>query len=52
MISRSAVLMRWVSARQQDALAVERLIQRTTSESPGYDRDVLEDIDRLGWGQS
>ena len=36
---------------QHDTRAIQRLIRRTTSEDPGYDRDVLEDIDRLGWGQ-
>lgn len=37
--------------REHDSAAIERLIERTTSEDPGYDRDVLDDIDRLGWGQ-
>jgi len=36
---------------REDGEAVERLIRRTTSEDPGYDRGVLADIDRLGWGQ-
>lgn len=38
--------------QQQDAEAIERLVRRTTSIDPGYDRDVLADIDRLGWGQA
>lgn len=40
-----------LAARQRDTDALERLIQRTTSDDPGYDREVLGDIDRLGWGQ-
>jgi hypothetical protein len=34
-------------AREQ---AIERLIERSTSDDPGYDREVLADIDRLAWG--
>jgi hypothetical protein len=37
--------------RREDDEAVERLIARTTREDPGYDRVILADIDRLGWGQ-
>lgn len=40
-----------LAARRADNEAVERLIRRTTSDDPGYDRGVLADIDRLGWGQ-
>jgi hypothetical protein len=36
---------------QEDAQAIERLVRRTISIDPGYDREVLADIDRLGWGQ-
>jgi len=37
--------------QQQDAEAIERLVKRTTAQDPGYDPEVLADIDRLGWGQ-
>jgi hypothetical protein len=40
-----------LEARQDDDEAIERLIRRTTGEDPGYDRDVLLEIDRLGWDQ-
>ena len=36
---------------QHETHAIERLIRRTTSDDAGYDRDVLADVDRLGWGQ-
>jgi hypothetical protein len=29
---------------------IERLIERTTGRDPGYDRDLLADIDRQAWG--
>ena len=35
--------------RQRDAEAIERLVKRTTAQDPGYDPEVLTDIDRLGW---
>jgi hypothetical protein len=37
-------------ARHDDA-ALERLIERSTAEDPGFDRDLLADIDREAWGQ-
>jgi len=37
--------------RRADAEAIERLVNRTTAQDPGYEPGVLEDIDRLGWGQ-
>jgi len=40
-----------LAAHQQDTGAIERLIRRTTSDDACYDRDMLADIDRLGWGQ-
>jgi hypothetical protein len=40
-----------LAERRADDEAVERLIRRTTNEDPGYDREILADIDRLGWGQ-
>jgi hypothetical protein len=40
-----------LAAHQQDTDAIERLIRRTTSDDACYDRDVLADIDRRGWGQ-
>ena len=30
--------------------AIERLIARSTADDPGYDREVLADVDRLAWG--
>lgn len=36
---------------RRDADAVERLVRRSVAADPGYDRDVLGDVDRLGWGQ-
>jgi hypothetical protein len=38
-----------LAERRADAAAIERLIERTTAEDPGFDRAVLADIDRLGW---
>jgi hypothetical protein len=40
-----------LSDHRENDEAVERLIRRTTSDDPGYDREVLADIDRLGWRQ-
>jgi hypothetical protein len=40
-----------VEDHQRDAEAIERLVRRSTSTDPGYDRDVLADMERLGWGQ-
>jgi hypothetical protein len=37
--------------RQDDNDAIERLIERTTAADPGFELDVLANIDRLGWGQ-
>ncbi|MEA2271656.1 MAG: hypothetical protein QOI98_364 [Solirubrobacteraceae bacterium] len=35
--------------RQRDA-ALEQLIERSTADDPGFDRDLLGDIDREAWG--
>jgi hypothetical protein len=40
-----------LAERRDDSHAIERLVRRSISEDPGYDRDVLQ-VDRLGWGQS
>lgn len=36
---------------RDDLRAIERLVERTTSADPGYDREMLRDIGRVGWGQ-
>jgi len=54
-----ATLVRDLAVRGADALladarddhaALERLIARSTSDDPGYDRELLGDIDREAWG--
>ena len=39
-----------IAERQADTERLERLIERTLSDDPGYDRDLLGDIDREAWG--
>lgn len=38
-----------LAEHRADAAAIERLIERSTADDPGFDRDVLADIDRLAW---
>lgn len=40
-----------LAAHRDDARAIERLIRRSTSANPGYDGDILADLDGLAWGQ-
>jgi hypothetical protein len=39
-----------LAERRDDDAALERLIERSTADDPGYDRDLLDDIDREAWG--
>jgi hypothetical protein len=39
-----------LAERRDDAEALEALIARSTGDDPGYDRDLLGDIDREAWG--
>jgi hypothetical protein len=38
-----------LAERRDDADALEALITRSTGDDPGYDRDLLGDIDREAW---
>ncbi len=57
--AKTATVVRDLAVRGADALlaercadneALERLIARSTADDPGYDRDVLADVDREAWG--
>jgi hypothetical protein len=39
-----------LAERRHDEAAVEALIARSTGDDPGYDRDLLADVDREAWG--
>jgi hypothetical protein len=39
-----------LAEHRADADAIERLIARSTAEDPGFDRELLDDIDREAWG--
>ena len=39
-----------LAERRDDAAAIERLIARSTAEDPGYERELLGEIDREAWG--
>lgn len=41
-----------LAERRQDAAAIERLIERSTSPDPGFDADVAARVDELAWGIS
>jgi hypothetical protein len=40
-----------IAERRRDDEAIERLIARSAADDPGYDREVLVDVGRRGWGQ-
>ncbi len=39
-----------LAEQRANTTAIERLIARSTADDPGYDRDLLGDIDREAWG--